>query len=165
MLSHTVFNTDFGWVGILCSKDGIVSLVLKDRRERVIDVIEERISLDGVLKGPTTLLEKIEDDVLAYLGGKRQLFDYRVDLKDQSPFARRVLMVVRSIPYGEIRTYKWVAMRLSTSPRAVGWALFRNPIPIIIPCHRIIKEGGGLGGYSLGLDLKKKLLRLEGINA
>lgn len=80
-----------------------------------------------------------------------------------TPFAKRVYKVVSSIPIGEVRTYKWVA-RAAGRPRAhraVGQILKRNPYPIIIPCHRVVKSDSSLGGYVFGGELKKKLLNLE----
>ncbi|MDD3345101.1 MAG: MGMT family protein [Candidatus Omnitrophica bacterium] len=80
-----------------------------------------------------------------------------------TPFAVRVYKVVLGIPIGQVRSYKWVA-RKAGSPgacRAVGQALKRNPYPLIIPCHRVVKSGGGAGGYALGGDKKRLLLDLE----
>ncbi len=86
---------------------------------------------------------------------------YRVELEGATEFQRRVLGVVAGIPYGETRSYSWVAERVGSSPRAVGQALARNPCPLLIPCHRVVEKDGGLGGYSGGADLKRKLLELE----
>jgi methylated-DNA-[protein]-cysteine S-methyltransferase len=78
-------------------------------------------------------------------------------------FTRKVYNAVLSIPLGEVRTYKWVAKNIGRPKayRAVGQVLKRNPWPLIIPCHRVVASRGQLGGYSLGLALKKKLLDLE----
>jgi methylated-DNA-[protein]-cysteine S-methyltransferase len=76
-------------------------------------------------------------------------------------FQRRVWGVVAGIPYGETRSYSWVAQKAGGSPRAVGQALARNPYPLLIPCHRVVGKDGGLGGYTGGVDLKRKLLELE----
>ncbi len=80
-----------------------------------------------------------------------------------TPFAKKVHRAVLSIPLGEVRTYKWVAKKIGypKAYRAVGNALNKNPWPIIIPCHRVIASDGGFGGYSRGLNRKKKLLGLE----
>lgn len=78
-------------------------------------------------------------------------------------FERQVYLVVSAIPYGETRTYKWVAEQIGrpNAVRAVGRALNRNPLPILVPCHRVVKSNGELGGYKFGLELKKRLLELE----
>lgn len=89
-----------------------------------------------------------------------------VDLSMVGPFERRVLEELRQIPKGQVRTYRQVAVRLGhpTATRAVGNACARNPIPLLIPCHRVVRSDGGLGGYSLrgGVALKRRLLRQEG---
>jgi len=85
----------------------------------------------------------------------------KLDLGDATKFQRKVFAITRKIPYGETRTYGWIARKLKTSPRAVGQALKKNPVPVIIPCHRVVSSEG-VGGYSGGLDLKVKLLKLEG---
>jgi len=80
-----------------------------------------------------------------------------------SSFADKVYKVVLGIPLGEVRTYKWVACKIGNpkAVRAVAQVLKRNPYPLIIPCHRVIKSDGKLGGYSLGVELKNKLINLE----
>jgi methylated-DNA-[protein]-cysteine S-methyltransferase len=86
--------------------------------------------------------------------------------KDFTDFERRVYRVISQIPAGQTRSYKWVAVRCRTPKafRAVGNALNKNPYPGIIPCHRVIKADGSVGGYSRGADLKKRLLRREKID-
>ncbi len=89
----------------------------------------------------------------------------KLDLSGLTPFQRKALEVVKTIPYGETRTYKWVAREMGNpkAARAVGQALKRNPYPIIIPCHRVIRSNGKLGGYSKGTQKKKRLLKEEGV--
>ncbi len=86
---------------------------------------------------------------------------YTVELEGATEFQRRVLGVVAGIPYGETRSYSWVAERVGGSPRAVGQALARNPCPLLIPCHRGVGKDGRMGGYTGGVALKRKLLELE----
>ena len=78
-------------------------------------------------------------------------------------FDLRVLKEITKIPFGQVRTYKWVAKKIGSpkSSRAVGNSLKKNPYPLVIPCHRVIKSNGGLGGYSLGMQVKKDLIGLE----
>ena len=106
------------------------------------------------------LAEKLCNDHVAYFSGERVEFDYKVSLKTE--FMRRVLNEVRKVGYGETTTYGEIARKLNTSPRAVGQALKANPAPVIIPCHRVLAKGG-LGGFSQGLNVKRELLRLEGV--
>ncbi len=96
-----------------------------------------------------------------YFSGERVDFRCRV-LLNVSDFAARVLEEVKKIPYGSVATYGEIAEKLGTSARAVGQALKRNPIPVIIPCHRVVARSG-LGGYSAGVEIKRWLLELEGV--
>lgn len=96
-----------------------------------------------------------------YFKGELLEFNYPVNIQNISEFDKKVLELICQIPYGHIVTYNWIAKRLNTSPRAVGQALKRNPLPIIIPCHRVIKSDGTLGGYNLGIETKKWLIEHE----
>lgn len=102
-------------------------------------------------------------ELLQYFAGTRRNFDFALDLRG-TPFQLRCWRALLTIPYGETRTYAEVA-RLVGSPhafRAVGMANNRNPIAIVVPCHRVIASNGTLCGYGGGLDIKRKLLELEG---
>ena len=99
-----------------------------------------------------------------YLQGRRQSFDLPLDLGTATPFRARVLEELRSIPFGKTASYGDVGRRIACdSPRAVGQAVGWNPLPILIPCHRVVTRAGRLGGFSAGLARKVALLRLEGI--
>ncbi len=107
--------------------------------------------------------KSLKSDLERYFKGERVDFSsYEVSLSELSDFVRVVLDEVRTIPYGNVATYKELAERLKTSPRAIGQALKRNPVPIIIPCHRVVAKSG-LGGFSAGTDIKRELLKLEGL--
>ena len=102
-----------------------------------------------------------------YFEGKRHEFDLPLDLSVTSGFSRRVLEETAKIGFGEQASYADVA-RAAGSERAVraaGSALGRNPVPVVVPCHRVLRTGGGLGGYTGGLDKKRFLLDLEGLPA
>jgi len=98
-----------------------------------------------------------------YAAGEPVKFRVRLDLTGATPFQRRVWQVLRTIPFGETRSYAWVARRIGQpqAARAVGAACGANPVPIIIPCHRVVASDGSLGGFSGGLRWKKRLLALE----
>jgi len=102
-------------------------------------------------------------ELRAYFARRLRSFSVPCDLKELSPFTRAVLRTAAEIPYGEVRSYRWVAEHLGKpgAARAVGGALARNPIPVIIPCHRVVRSDQALGGYSLGLKWKRRLLKLE----
>ncbi len=96
-----------------------------------------------------------------YFRGERTEFSCEVDLSNLSDFVQRVLEETRKIKYGTVITYSDLSRRIGSSAvRAVGGALGRNPVPIIIPCHRVVAKNG-IGGYSCGVDMKIKLLELE----
>ncbi|MFQ5880164.1 MAG: methylated-DNA--[protein]-cysteine S-methyltransferase [Dehalococcoidia bacterium] len=99
-----------------------------------------------------------------YARGEAVAFPDRLDLSHATPFLRAVWQATREIPRGQTRPYSWLAQRVGRpgAARAVGQAMRRNPLPIVIPCHRVVAADGGLGGYGGGLDLKHTLLRLEG---
>ena len=99
-----------------------------------------------------------------YFAGRPVKFRVLVDLSAGTPFQQCVWRVLQMIPYGQTRSYAWVAQKIGKpkAARAVGAACGANPLPVIIPCHRVIASDGTLGGYSGGLHWKKRLLKLEG---
>jgi O-6-methylguanine DNA methyltransferase len=104
-----------------------------------------------------------------YFSGKKVSISgsgIKFDFRSGTKFQQSVWKTLCRIPYGQVRSYKWIAEQIGNpkSVRAVGQANGRNPIPIIIPCHRVINADGTLGGYSGGIDLKKKLLGIEGVS-
>ncbi len=122
-------------------------------RQLKMDVVKSAEKVSGI----TAQLE-------AYFAGERRAFDVPVDLRRMSPFQRSVLMAARAVPAGQVVSYHEIARRIGRprASRAVGQALGHNPVPIVIPCHRVVASDGGLGGYSGGLEIKAKLLKMEG---
>ncbi len=120
----------------------------------------QRPSLDGAVRRHVEQARAELDD---YLGGRRAYFGVPVDLGDVAPFQRGVLAAARAIPFGEDRPYAWIAQRIGSpkAVRAVGTALGRNPVPLIVPCHRVLRSDGSTGGYAFGGDTKTLLLALE----
>lgn len=112
---------------------------------------------------PTPLLQEGERQLLEYLGGQRKTFDLPLNPQG-TPFQKRVWQALEAIPWGETRTYLDIAQAADCPRgfRAVGMANHHNPIPIFIPCHRVVGSDGSLTGYAGGLELKKALLALEG---
>ena len=106
--------------------------------------------------------EKVLSQLKRYLEGKLRDFDCSLDLKG-TPFEMKVWSELTKIPYGETRSYKEIARAIGHPKafRAVGNANGSNPIPLIVPCHRVIESNGGLGGYGQGIEVKKRLLELE----
>lgn len=113
--------------------------------------------------GPEALVEEARAQLAEYFAGRRREFELPLDLAG-TDFQRRAWLALVEIPYGETRTYSEQARRLGLahSARAVGSANARNPLPIVIPCHRLVGSTGKLTGYAGGLHRKERLLRLEG---
>ncbi len=121
--------------------------------------------------GPNVILSGISGALAArartqiaeYFRGERAIFRLPVDLSRCNPFERRVLETANEIPYGEVRSYKWIAEHMGRPGawRAVGRALHNNPAPVIVPCHRVIRSDGSAGGYAFGEEWKACLLSLE----
>lgn len=109
------------------------------------------------------LVERTREELAEYLAGVRSYLTVPVDLSGLPEFQRAVLSAAREIPFGEIRPYRWVAERIGRprAVRAVGTALGRNPVPLIVPCHRVLRSDGGVGGYLFGTRIKDFLLELE----
>ena len=114
-------------------------------------------------------LDRAERQVREYLAGRRKTFSVPLDLRAVTPFRRKVLLACRQVPYGTTVTYGQLAARAGRpmAARAVGQAMASNPVPLVIPCHRVLAAGGGLGGFmgaaAGGLCLKRRLLELEGV--
>ncbi|KAB2835178.1 MAG: methylated-DNA--[protein]-cysteine S-methyltransferase [Candidatus Brocadia sp.] len=107
---------------------------------------------------------KAETDVLnEYFHGRQVSFDFPIDLDQGTPFQKKVWKKLMTIPYGECRYYKWVAKEIGQplASRAVGMANNKNPVPPIVPCHRVIGSNGSLTGYASGISVKKQLLEME----
>lgn len=119
----------------------------------------------GGAQDASPLLDAAEAQLREYFAGARRTFDLPL-APHGTAFQQRVWTALRAIPYGETRTYGELAAAIDSpnASRAVGMANHRNPIPIIIPCHRVIGANGTLTGYAGGLEIKRRLLALEGIN-
>jgi methylated-DNA-[protein]-cysteine S-methyltransferase len=111
------------------------------------------------------ILERAATQLHEYFGGRRARFDVPLDWGKMAPFQRAVLEATAAVPFGHLDTYAGIARRIGQpgATRAVGNALGRNPIPVIVPCHRIIRSDGTLGGYTGGLGIKHTLLTREGV--
>lgn len=159
-----IFHSPWGWMGVVESSRGIQAIVLPKRSKRAIEseLIEQ--SNEPVQRGESIRLDAARRQLLDYLAGTRQTFDVPLDLSQGTTFQRQVWRVLLRVPYGKLRSYQWIAERVGGPQyaRAVGNAVGANPIPIVIPCHRIVAQDATLGGFSGGLPMKRKLLSLEG---
>lgn len=112
------------------------------------------------------VVDRAATQLIEYFGGHRNNFDVSLDFTGITPFTRDVLSATTEIPFGHLGTYRQIAERVGRPHafRAVGNALGRNPIPVIVPCHRIVRSDSSLGGYTGGLAIKQRLLSLEGVS-
>jgi len=110
---------------------------------------------------------RLEQDLTDYFAGRRVRWRDRLDLSTGTPFERQVWRALRRIPYGTVRSYAWVARAIGrpNAARAVGQAVGRNPLGILIPCHRVVRGDGSIGGFGGGIGIKRFLLRLDGVTA
>lgn len=147
------------------SKIGNMYLVASENGLRSVLWAEQKVPFisDSELKSAAgIILQKTQKQLNEYLEGKRKDFDLKLDLHGTA-FQMKVWQQLLKIPYGETRSYKDIAETLKSPQacRAVGTANGKNPISLIVPCHRVINTGGGLGGYAGGLPAKTTLLKLE----
>ena len=159
-----IFHTPWGWMGVSETTKGIDAVVLpKASRQAVLS--ELGLPSAEPMEGRTSpRLREAQAQLIGYLAGTRRSFDLPLDLSRGTSFQQRVWRTLRRISYGRLRSYQWVAACVGGRQyaRAVGNAVGANPLPIVIPCHRIVAQDMSLGGFSCGLPTKRKLLTLEG---
>ena len=162
---HILILTDRGWVGVAFSQRGVrkLNLPVQGRKDALALLGISRAS--GLHKNEDA--RSLQRQVTDYFNGKRGGFDCRLDLSDSTSFQRRVWKATMEIPYGQVRSYKWVAEKIGkpSACRAVGRALAANPLPAVIPCHRVIRSDGkpgGFGGSAGNIQTKLMMLALEG---
>ena len=163
LIEFTILNSPVGSI-LLVARDGkLIGLDISPKDGSIIRkaLFKQYPHASESLK-PFARLQPLLDQ---YLQGRKVVFDVPFDLLNMADFSRRVLLLVKSVPYGTLTSYGAVGKRLGypSAARAVGQAVARNPIPIVIPCHRVVRSDGTLGGFSMGLSLKEQLLALEGV--
>jgi methylated-DNA-[protein]-cysteine S-methyltransferase len=160
-LYYTTFETAMGWVGILGSERGLRRSILPhDSEKDILNALGDDI---GGAALSANYFENLVVRLRDYFTGKEVSFPDALDLAAYTPFQRRAWEITRNIPFGETRSYSWIAQQMQNplAMRAVGTALSKNPLPVIVPCHRVLAINGKLGGFSDGLDMKRSLLQLE----
>lgn len=159
-----IFKSSWGWMGISETSKGVDLVALPKGSKQAIESDLRSVSGESFEVGASARLEEARRQLLGYLEGKRDTFTVPLDLSRGTPFQRRVWRVLQRVPYGKLRSYQWIASRVGGRhyARAVGSAVGANPVPVVIPCHRIVAQDASLGGFSCGLPMKRKLLRLEG---
>lgn len=160
-LYYVVFPTTAGWCGVAGSEGGLRRTVLpQPGRSEAERLVTE--ALDGVPAAPGRFTDFIQR-FAAYFEGQAVDFPDDLDLNGATAFQAAVWRAARLISHGQTRSYAWLAGQIGQpgAARAVGQALGRNPLPVVVPCHRVLAAGGRLGGFSDGLAMKRFLLGLE----
>jgi methylated-DNA-[protein]-cysteine S-methyltransferase len=164
-VAYTTVDSPVGSLLVAGTRRGLVKVAFgwNMPHDKVLLELAEDVS-PRVLESPARL-DSIRRQLDEYFEGRRTDFDLPLDWRLSHGFGRRVLMQTARIPFGDVSTYKGVAAAAGSprGARAAGNALGANPIPIVVPCHRVLHSGGGLGGYGGGLDRKEFLLKLEGV--
>jgi methylated-DNA-[protein]-cysteine S-methyltransferase len=173
-MHETIFQTDWGWIGLAATERGVAAVVLPQPTRHAVEheLLEAGV---GHLSSGTagegaaaSHLKAARTAIEAYLNGKGRVsarpLDLPLDLAGKTPFQVKVWKALQAIPYGRVRSYGWVARKVGKprAARAVGAACGANPVPLLVPCHRVVAGDGSLGGFSGGLSNKKRLLKLEG---
>ncbi|MFH1230777.1 MAG: MGMT family protein [Planctomycetota bacterium] len=193
-MDHWLIKTSWGWCGLITDRDTIKTIILpSDNKSLILRRFGKNCNslfvISGSLNEQQTKNYKLRPHILRFLKDLNHYFNgekvdfgdtkiltsypsrnssgrYKIDLRDSSDFEKAVYKVLRTISYGTIRPYKWVAEKVGCpkGSRAVGNALAKNPLPLIIPCHRVVRSNGSLGSFSAigGVKLKKRLLETEG---
>ena len=164
MRQAIIFKSRWGWMGVSETTKGIDAVVLPKASRQAVRA-ELRLSTAELLEGRmSSRLRKAQTQLTDYLAGARRSFDLPLDLSRGTSFQQKVWRTLQRVSYSRLRSYQWVAVRVGGRQyaRAVGNAVGANPMPIVIPCHRIVAQDASLGGFSGGLPTKRKLLILEG---
>jgi methylated-DNA-[protein]-cysteine S-methyltransferase len=163
-VAYTMADSPFGPLLLAATPRGLVKLSLPGHDpEQALEDLAARIS-PRVLEAPSRL-DEARRELDLYFEGKLTEFELPLDWQLSRDFRRRALRAIDRIPYGKTRSYTEIARSAGNerAVRAAGTACGANPIPIVVPCHRVLRTGGALGGYGGGLPMKEALLELEGI--
>jgi O-6-methylguanine DNA methyltransferase len=158
-----MFKSHWGWMGVAESERGLAAIVLPQPSKGAVaaGLGVKAASREG---SSSAALRNAKRQLVEYLAGTRTAFDLAIDLSGGTAFQRRVWKTLQAIPYGQLWSYRGLASRVGgvEYARAVGGAVGANPLPIVVPCHRIIAQDATIGGFSSGLPVKRRLLALEG---
>jgi methylated-DNA-[protein]-cysteine S-methyltransferase len=165
-IAYATHDSPVGKLLLAATPRGLLRIAYVDVEGQEVEAVLERLA---ARVSPRILLapRRLDDDrrqLEQYFTGKRRVFELPLDLRLRAGFSRRVLDATARVSFGELVTYKQVATAAGSpgASRAAGNALGANPLPIVVPCHRVVHSGGGLGGYTGGLERKVALLGVEG---
>jgi len=163
-VAYATMDSPFGPLLLATTPRGLIRVGLPNQdADQLLDDLAHRVS-PRVLEAPIQL-DEARRELDLYFEGKLTEFDLPLDWRLSRDFRRRVLRAIARIPYGQTRSYTEMARRAGNerAVRAAGTACGSNPLPLVVPCHRVLRTGGALGGYGGGLPMKEGLLRLEGV--
>lgn len=161
-LYYTVLDSKLGRILVARTDKGLNNLIFHQPIwGKVFEELNKRKDIELIKSG--SKFSNLKKQLKEYFSGKKVRFREKLDLSSGTPFEQKVWKKMLQIPFGKTVSYKKLAQMVGNSrkARAVGNACARNPLPIIVPCHRIIKSDGGLGGYGGGIERKKRLLGIE----
>jgi len=160
MSNVLIFNKDSFWIGVLSENEKILRVNIALSRKDVL----KNLGLRDKISDDSPLLWRLKRDLINYLEGEKVDFSsYSLQFKGLSPLAKKVLDQLKFIPYGQTRSYEWIAKKAGTRGyRAVGRILSKNPFPIILPCHRVIRKNGTIVGPYPSRKIREKFLQIEG---
>jgi methylated-DNA-[protein]-cysteine S-methyltransferase len=165
-VAYATEDSPLGRLLLAATPRGLVRIAYLDAGEQEAGTLAQLASrISPRILGSPRALDPVRRELEQFFAGVRRSFEVPVDLRLAGPgFQRRVLTATARIPFGTSRSYKQIAADAGSPNafRAAGTALGHNPLPIVIPCHRVRHSGGGLGGYTGGLDRKRALLAIEG---
>jgi methylated-DNA-[protein]-cysteine S-methyltransferase len=163
-VAYTSTDSPFGTLLLASTKRGLVRVGLPNQdSDELLTELAARVS-PRLLEAPAEL-DEVRRELDLYFAGKLDHFDLPLDWRLSSGFRQRVLRAIDRIPYGQTRSYTEMARRAGNerAVRAAGSACGSNPIPLVVPCHRVLRTSGALGGYGGGVPMKQALLELEGV--
>ncbi len=161
-VAYRIVESPFGSLLLAATTDGLVRVAFDcEDHDAVLEVLAQRVS-PRILRAPGRL-DEVTRQLDAYFAGTRRSFDLAVDLRLAQGFHRRVLGCLLSIAYGTTQTYSTIAATAGSpaAVRAVGSACANNPVPLVVPCHRVVRRDGTIGQYRGGTEAKQALLDLE----
>lgn len=163
LFRYDVFQTSLGWIGCLSSPKGLKRITLPQPSK-----LEALESLGDIrdAKLDAAFFIALESQLKSYCRGQPTNLDFQIDFSGATPFRQKVWQAIKLIPYGETRSYGWIAQQAGKpgAARAAGQAVGDNPVAIIVPCHRVIASDGSIGGFGKGVKataLKRQLLKIE----
>jgi methylated-DNA-[protein]-cysteine S-methyltransferase len=163
-VAYGTVDSPIGRLLIATTDRGLVRISFPTETEGIVlEELARRLS-PRILEAPRKVA-RVARELDQYFAGRRKKFEVPLDWSLVGPYATKVLKATARIPFGKVSTYREVAGKAGNpaASRAAGNALGSNPIPVVVPCHRVLRTGGGLGGYGGGLDVKEHLLKLEGV--